>query len=161
MEMHLYVISHGIAQILGEEEWTEETESRLEKLELALEAKVENIVKFCATLGAFTAAAKAEEERISARRRTAEARVAKLKAYMKQCLEQAERTEVIAGTHKVTIQNNPPSVEIETEWLIPPRYNVIIPESFRIDKKAIADALKKGEEVPGAKLVRGTSLRIK
>ncbi len=50
METKLYEITENIAAILGEEDWTDETEQRLERLEMALEKKAENVVKFISEL---------------------------------------------------------------------------------------------------------------
>lgn len=157
----LYEISNEIAAILGEEEWDDQTEAKLDALGLAMEVKAKNILGFCADLAAFADAAKAEENRISARRKAAENRVASLKAYLKSCMEQAGRTEVEAGTHSLKIQANPPAVVVDDETTIPPRFFVIIPETKKLDKKLVAEALKKGEEVKGAHLERGTSLWIR
>ncbi len=161
METKLYEITENIAAILGEEDWTDETEQRLERLEMALEKKAENIVKFIGELESRAAYHKSEEERIAARRKAMEARTVRLKDYLKRNLELAGRTEVEAGTHKIAIQPNPPSVYVDAEQSIPPRFFVIVPQTTRLDKKAVADALKNGEDVPGARLVRGTSLRIR
>jgi hypothetical protein len=76
-------------------------------------------------------------------------------------METVGRTELEAGTHSLKIQQNPPSVVVDNEEAIPPRFFVIIPETKRLDKKLVADALKKGEDVKGAHLERGTSLRIR
>ena len=161
MNTKLYEITEGIANILQAEEWNEETELRVEALGMALEKKTENIVHFCSDLGAFVVAAKAEEQRIAARRKAAENRVVSLKGYMKRCLESADLMEVTAGTHKVKIQVNPPRVVVDDEKSLPAKFFIVIPETTQLDKKLVADALKKGEEVKGAHLERGTSLRIR
>jgi predicted transcriptional regulator len=161
MNTKLYEITEGIANILQAEEWNEETEQQIEVLGMALEKKAENIVHFCSDLGAFVVAAKAEEERIADRRKAVENRVVHLKDYMKRCLESAGLMEVTAGTHKVKIQANPPRVVVSDEKSLPAKFFIVIPETTQLDKKAVAEALKKGEEVKGAHLARGTSLRIR
>lgn len=157
----LYEITEDIADILTEEEWTEDTEKRLESLGLALEKKAENIVGLCTEWEAFVTAAKAEEQRIAGRRKAVENRIGHLKGYLQRCMESAEIMTMDAGTHNLRIQQNPPRVVVDSEESIPPWYFVIIPETMQLDKKAVAEALKKGEEIKGAHLERGTSLRIR
>lgn len=156
----LYEITEDIAAILTEEEWTEETEKRLEGLGMALEKKAENIIGLCTDLESFVTAAKAEEKRIAARRKAVENRVTHIKGYLQRCMESAEIMTLDAGTHSLRIQQNPPRVVVDSEETIPPRFFVIIPEQRQLDKKAIAEALKK-EDIPGAHLEQGTSLRIR
>lgn len=156
----LYEITEDIAAILTEEEWTEETEKRLEGLGMALEKKAENIIGLCTDLESFVTAAKAEEKRIADRRKAVENRVTHIKGYLQRCMESAEIMTLDAGTHSLRIQRNPPRVVVDSEETIPPRFFVIIPEQRQLDKKAIAEALKK-EDIPGAHLEQGTSLRIR
>ena len=161
MLTRMYDIAAEVAEILGEEEWTEETESRLESLGMVIEVKAKNIVGFCADLESFVAAAKAEEGRIEMRRKAAENRINSLKAYVKRCMEMMGREELQAGTHTIKLQKNPPAVVVDDESLIPARFFEIIPATTRLDKKAVAAAIKAGESVDGVHLASGISLRIK
>ena len=161
MLTRMYDIAAEVAEILGEEEWTEETEQRLESLGMALEVKAKGIVGFCADLESFAATARAEEARISSRRKAAENRVDSLKAYLKRCMELSGREELQAGTHVVKLQKNPPAVVVDDESAIPARFFEIIPATTRLDKKAVAAAIKAGETVDGVHLAIGISLRIK
>lgn len=156
----LYEITEDIAAIITEEEWTEDTERRLESLSMALEKKAENIIGLCTEWESFVAAAKAEEQRIAGRRKAVENRIGHLKGYLQRCMESADIMTMEAGTHSLRIQQNPPRVVVDSEETIPPRFFVIIPEQRQLDKKAIAEALKK-EDIPGAHLEQGTSLRIR
>lgn len=156
----LYEISEDIAKILGEEEWSEETEKRLESLGLDMEAKAKNILAFCADLEAFTDKAKAEEKRIAERRKAAENRAKRLKQYIQRCMEMAGRTEIETGTHNIKIQNNPPKAIVDDEEKIPAKYFIVIPATTQLDKAALLKDLKKGE-VKGAHIEAGTHLRIR
>lgn len=161
MELKLYEITEDIRNILLTDEWTDDTENQLAALEMSLEKKAGNIVYICAELEAFVEAAKAEEKRISERRKAAMGRVQRLKEYTKHCMEAAERDEIETGTHKIRLQQNNPKVVVDAEENIPPQFFTIIPATTQLDKKALADALKKGEVIVGAHLERGTSLRIR
>jgi len=59
---------------------------------------------------------------------------------------------------KLVMQNNPESVEITDESIIPDHLCVI---SKRPDKVALKNLLKQGYEVKGSKLVQTQSVRIK
>lgn len=60
---------------------------------------------------------------------------------------------------KVTLKNNPPSVKINDEELIPDKFKKE-KVSITIDKTAIKKAIQDGEDVIGAELVVGKSLVI-
>ena len=161
MNTALYEIAASIQDILACEEWTEEAEAKLEGLSMALEHKVGNIVAFSHNLESFVETCKAEEKRIAERRKAAENRVKSLKDYLLRSMLAAERTTIEIGTKKISVQDNPPSVSVLEEAIIPARFFVTIPEQHQLDKKAVAEAIKKGEEVPGAVLTRGKSLRVR
>lgn len=161
MNIALYEITEDIHEILTTEEWDDATVQRLDSLELALEKKAENIIHFCANLDSFTEAAKAEEKRIAERRKAAENRVSRLKEYVKHCMERADRTTVSAGTHTIKIQKNPPKVVVTDEGAIPPGFFTVIPQTLQLNKTRLAEKLKLGEVIPGAKLEQGTSIRIR
>jgi hypothetical protein len=62
----------------------------------------------------------------------------------------------------ITVRDNPPKVVVTDEQTIPPQFFVAPPPPpAKLDKKAIAAALKGGEQVPGAHLERGQSVQIK
>ena len=60
---------------------------------------------------------------------------------------------------KFTVKNNPPSVKINDEELIPDKFKKE-KVSITIDKTAIKKAIQDGEDVIGAELVVGKSLVI-
>jgi hypothetical protein len=160
MNLTLYTIAEEIRDILTSEEWTEEQCSQLDKLEMQLEAKADNCLMFVDNMDAAIDAHKKEEARLSARRKSMENRRDRIKEYLFNCMEAIDRTEIDLVTRKAVIQKNPPAVVVDDESRIPARYFVTIPESFKLDKKALAAALKLAP-VDGAHLEQGKSLRIK
>ena len=60
---------------------------------------------------------------------------------------------------KVTLKNNPPSVKINDEELIPDKFKKE-KVSITIDKTLIKSAIQLGEEVPGAEIVINKTLLI-
>ena len=159
--MKLYDLAQNYAQLL---EMADDMESdalvdTLEALQGEIEEKAENIAKLIKNLEADAKIIKEEEQRLAERRRAIEAKVDRLKAYLQEQLEVAGLQKVKRPTITVAIQNNPPSVEIADEKLIPSEF--MIPQPAKIDKKAILERLKNGEEIPGAKLVQGRGVRIR
>ncbi|MBV6343129.1 siphovirus Gp157 family protein, partial [Candidatus Magnetobacterium casense] len=62
--------------------------------------------------------------------------------------------------HNITRVANPPKVEITDEKKLHAQYLTLVPEHWVIDKRKVAEDLKKGKVMEGAKLVHGEHLRI-
>lgn len=151
-------ISNFRAMMEDEELDAQVVEDTLESLEDTLEGKVESLSFIYRQMGADAEFYKAEEERLSKKRKVIEARRERLKQYLAEQLEIAGRDEVKTATAKVVFQVNPPSVYIEDEEKIPPLYVRYVRS---VDKKALLQALKNGEAIEGAALHREKSLRVK
>jgi len=159
--MKLYELAQNYAQLL---EMADDMESdalvdTLEALQGEIEEKAENIAKLVKNLEADAKIIKEEEQRLAERRRAIEAKVERLKAYLQEQLEVAGLQKVKRPTITVAIQNNPPSVEIADEKLIPSEF--MIPQPAKIDKKAILERLKNGEEIPGCSIKQTKGVRIR
>jgi len=73
---------------------------------------------------------------------------------------QSSNLEAIRGHHiEMKLRNNPPSVDIYDQSLIPEQF-IEITMTSKIKKNDIKDALKNGCEVPGARLLSRRSLKI-
>jgi replicative superfamily II helicase len=159
--MKLYELAKNYVQLM---EMAEEFDSdalvdTLESLQDAIEDKAENIAKFIKNLEADAKIIKEEEQRLAERRRAIETKVDKLKTYLQEQLEIAGLQKVKCPTITVSIQNNPPSVEVVDETAIPSDF--LIPQPAKIDKKSILERLKNGEEVPGVVLKQTKGVRIR
>lgn len=159
--MKLYDLAKNYAQLM---EMAEEMESdaivdTLEALQDEIEEKVENIAKFIRNLEADAKIIKEEEKRLAERRQSIEKKIERLKQYLQEQLEVAGLQKVKRPMITVAIQNNPPSVEIADEKLIPSEF--MIPQPAKIDKKAILERLKNGEEISGCSLKQTKGVRIK
>lgn len=90
-----------------------------------------------------------------------EKRVEKIKSCVKDALEKLGISKLETSIGTISIANNPASVEVYDESLIPAKY-IVEKITKSPDKKAIKEALKNGENIQGFTLVEGkTSLRIK
>ena len=60
----------------------------------------------------------------------------------------------------LSIANNPPAIDVFDSLQVPQDYMREIPATSAPDKALIKKALNDGYEVPGARLVQGTRLKI-
>ena len=132
----------------------------LEGLSGELEDKAVNVAKFLRNMEAAAQAIKSAEAEMARRRKSLETRVTWMKSYLKGSMEHTGITKIECPYFKLSIQNNPASVNILNEESIPDEYKAQV-INWKIDKTAIKNAIKGGKNVPGATLVNGTRLAIK
>ena len=82
----------------------------------------------------------------------------RLETNIKFAMETMGTTEILGNDVRFKIQNTAPSVVTENEFEIPDEYKSS-KQVVTIDKKKIAEVLKAGGTVPGARLNRGTTIR--
>jgi hypothetical protein len=164
--MRLYEIPHAIRAIEAmieelEGEITPEIESKLNALEGEFSRKAEFIALMVKEATTAAAAIKAEEDRISARRKAHERRAEAFKDYLHRCMASMGVSKITGQLASPAIQrNSAPSVTVD----IAPE---LLPERFRRvlvgpDNRALADAFKAGEALPaGVTAEYGTHLRIR
>jgi seryl-tRNA synthetase len=135
----------------------------LEGLQGDIEDKAINIAKMIKSLDADIAAIKAEEERLSERRKVYENRRESIKEHLEQQLSAVGVEKVKTATMTVSMQNNAPSIKVISEdrfyETIPKMYRIAQP--YKVDKKAVLEAMKNGEMFVGAELQQTKSLRIR
>ena len=147
--------------IEGGGELPAELEEQLDSSGLAFQAKVEGIARWTGDLKGRAKVIKDEITRLQDRMKATQNLEARLKEYVKRCMEQADIKKIEFDTCVVRIQNNPASVEILDEKEIPARFTTIVPETTKTDRAAVLKALKAGEDVAGARLINDKSnLRI-
>jgi transcriptional regulator of heat shock response len=157
----LYEISQNYSQLLDMADVLDEQtfQDTLQAIEEVLEDKVENIGKFVRCLDADIEAIKTEEKRLAEKRKALENKVTSVKEYVQHEMEVAGLNKVKRPTVTVSIQANPPSVDVMDESLIPSIY--MVPQPSKIDKRAILTALKEGEFIPGAAIKQTVGVRFK
>ncbi len=132
----------------------------LEGIEGQLQEKAVNVAKFMQNLDAAAKAIKEAEQQMAKRRKAIENRARWIKDYLKQNMEAAGITKIESPWFSLSIQKNPPSVEVLDESALPEDYKTEV-VTVKIDKAAIKEALKEGEDVPGAVLKQGTRLAVR
>lgn len=162
MTFKLYELKESYQRLLEyiteSEEPIENFSDTLEAIEDAMDEKLNAVAVIYKTTLAHAEALKQEEARLRKRRQAYENNADRLKAYAQDALEATGRTKVIGSNFTLRIQNNPPSVQILDDKAIPAQY--LIENMPSIDKKGIAEDLKKGIHVEGAELKKTKSIRI-
>ena len=139
-----------------------------EVIEDTLEAESGDLVEKLTNIGfvirnidAEVAAMKDAEEKIAARRKSKENRIARLKAYALANMLATGKTKIESPYFVISLRNNPESVVIDAESQIPQDYMREIPARFEVDKQLVKQAIKDGYEGPGCHLTCTQSLQIK
>jgi hypothetical protein len=135
-------------------------EDTLECIEASIEEKSSNIAAFDASLAADEEYLDAEIKRLQQRKKTVSNKRESIKNYLFAQLEAAGIEKVKTPLFTISIVNNPPAVQIVDDKSLPSKFLTIIPAQYQPMKKEIAEAIKSGEEVPGAVLTQGRRLKI-
>ena len=130
----------------------------LDELEGELTVKAENIVRYMRNLSAEADALKAEEAALYKKRKAAENKAERLKAYLAAQMTLCGLKELKAGLFKLRFQPTTPAISIIDEGAIPEKFWIVKRE---VSKSSIKDAIKAGEEVPGIEIQRGEALVIR
>jgi len=99
-------------------------------------------------------------KRLAQRRERAEARADRIRAAIADAMAQTDLRKLKLPQATLTIKATPPKAIITDELDIPTKY--LIEQPPKLDKRAVLEALKAGEQVPGAQLSNGgASLQIR
>ena len=134
----------------------------LEGMSGDLEAKATNVAMFVRNLDSLADNIKAAEATMTARRKAIEARAEHVREYLLNNMLACQISKIESPYFTLAIRSNPPKVVIDDPEMVPDEYwrQPAIP-SPELDKKAIAAALKAGDNVPGCRTEQGQSLSIK
>lgn len=132
----------------------------LNSIEGNIESKVDGICHIIRKYNKEAEFLKEESDRLVAKRKTIENKVASLKRYMEDCLRALDKKSVKTTLNSVNIQNNPPSINIVDEKTIPDTYKTVETVT-KINKKQLIADIKSGAVIEGAELNITSSLRIR
>lgn len=128
----------------------------------ALETKAANVVMVARSLEALAGAIKAEEEAMAARRKALEKRAGWLREYVLMNMQACGMQKIEAPQFRIAVRANPEGVDVFDVAQVPAQFlKAPEPPLPVIDKTAIKRALQEGQDVPGARLVRGHRLEVK
>lgn len=163
--MKLYELSNNYIQVLelleqADEETKGSLQDTLDSIDDAIEIKVENTLKLVKNLEAESKALKEESKRLADRAGAQANKAKNLKEYVKQQLEFAGLDKLKTNLFSASLRENPEKVLVKNEKAIPKVFKVKQPD--KIDLNAIKQAIKDGQTVRGAELVReGKSITIR
>lgn len=166
MNLSLYVLAdeykQAAAQLADLDMPDEVVADTLESLQFPIEQKATNVAMFVRNLEATAEAIKAAEVEIAKRRKALESRAANVREYLKVNMLRTGITKIECPLFKISVRDNPASVRVIDESVIPSQFmRQPDPPPPSPDKKAIGEALKSGDDVPGCVLERGNRLEIK
>lgn len=135
----------------------------LEAESTELEAKIADYGFVIKNLEAFSDAIKAEEVRLQARRKAQEAKVEHIKQWLLTNMQACGISKIEHPMFTISVKANPAKVIVDNNGQIPNEYfkEVVVPPTWQLEKKAIADAIKAGKEVAGVHLETGFRIEIK
>lgn len=157
--MNLYDLTQSQLQLLQMIEDGIDVLDTLEANKEAIEDKLEGYAKIIKMMEGNISVIKAEEQRLQKKRSVYENGVERLEKAVYQSMIDTGNRKVEGKLFKFSIANNPASVEVLDDSLIPKGY--FVQPAPTLDKNAIKEELKLGHEVPGVQLKVGESLRIK
>lgn len=151
----------NIQDLINDDETDTETlEKALDEVKDNIENKAENIAKLVRYIEGDIETLKAEEKRLANRRKALENKKNGIKNYLEFQLKALKIDKVKTPLFTVSIQNNPPSVNILDEELIPEEFKKVSIVTS-IDRKELLTVLKEGREIDGAEIKQTKSLRIR
>jgi len=134
----------------------------LEGLAGDIEVKATNTAQMVRNIETLAEQIKAAEKAMAERRKALESRADWLRSYLLDNMAAAGISKVESPWFSLTVRQNPPSVALDDVSLIPTDYwRVLPPPPPVIDRVAIRAAIEAGQDVPGARVVRGQRLEIK
>ena len=134
----------------------------LEGMQGELQDKLRAVIAYALGMGADAEAQAAAAKRMADRAKATAARADGLLDYARTMMQATGVGEVATDEWAAKLAKKPPSVNVIDAALIPPAYmRQPEPPPPQPDKKAIAEALKTGAQVPGCELVQGFRLAIK
>ena len=131
----------------------------LESIDEDIELKADNYARVLVELEGQINTLKAEENRLSDKRKAIENNVKRMKQNLEESMRLTGKTKFKTDFFSFNIQKNPISVNVIDESLIDENYFVEQPK--KLDKKQLKEDLKMGANILGAELVQTEGLRIK
>ena len=131
----------------------------LEAIQGDIEEKADGYAKVIKELSADTDKITAEIKRLTVRKNTIQNNIAYMKQSLTSAMTVTGNTKFRTDLFSFNIQKNPPALVVDDEKAIPQEY--LIPQEPKVDKKAIIDFLKGGNDVPYAHIEQSEGVRIR
>ena len=160
--MNLYEITRDaleLASLLETEELTPELESALVINQEQLQAKAGNYAKVIANIQSDADAIETEIKRLKAMKESKERAITRLKDAVRDAMIVSAIDKIESPLFKLALRRSE-AVEVDMVEALPNAYQNV-KNVVTADKVAIKEAIKRGENVYGARLVENFNLQIK
>ncbi|EBI2282149.1 siphovirus Gp157 family protein [Listeria monocytogenes] len=156
----LYSIQGKYQQLLNlaEQLDPELLKDTLESIDDELETKAENVAFVIKELEGQSLILEKETKRLAERKNTINNNVKRLKQSLFDAMITANKQKIKTNLFTLDIRKNPPSLIVEDESKL---LNYLIEQPKKLDKTKLGDDLKKGIDVPGAKIIQTERLQIR
>jgi len=144
------------SMVMNGEATEEHLADTMEMIEGEFQEKAVNVGRFMLSLAPSVEAIDNEIKRLQARKKSIQSKESWLKDYLRSNMEAAEITVIEHDLFTIKKNKGRESVVVDDLDKLPDDY-VTVKTDVAADKKAIMKAHKAGEEVPGARVVRGQS----
>lgn len=150
----------NVLDLIEEGATPEEMEPVLKNIEDEIDKKADGYATVIKRLEANAKMLADEEKRLYSKRKAFEGNIDRLKRNLEESMVLQGKKKFKTDKFSYGIQKNPMSVRVLDESKISENYKEVV-ETIKIDKKAIIDAYKAGEEINGAEVIQTESLRIR
>lgn len=145
--------------LIAEQEDEQILKDTLASINDAIEDKADGYVAVIKTLEGDNKAIDEEIKRLRQRKTSNQNGVKRLKESLQEVMEQTGKEKFKTALNSYSIANNPPSLDITDESLIPKQY--YIEQQPKLDKKELLKVVKDGLEIKGVELKQSRSLRVR
>ena len=152
-----------LTQLATEEDVDPQTlADTLEGLTGDFQDKAKSVAMFIGNLEADAEAITAAAKAMTARAKRLQNRAEAVRTYLRVNMEACNFTKISCPWFTVSLRKNPPRVDVYDEPTVPDTYRVWPePPPPVLDKRALLDALKAGEDVPGVRLAQDNRVEIR
>lgn len=148
-----------VYDLISEQEDEQILKDTLASINDAIEDKADGYVAVIKTLEGDNKVIDEEIKRLRQRKTSNQNGVKRLKESLQEVMEQTGKEKFKTALNSYSIANNPPSLDITDESLIPKQY--YIEQQPKLDKKELLKVVKDGLEIKGVELKQSRSLRVR
>lgn len=158
MNITLYKATHDLRELLDQVDLeTGELPEGLEKAQIDFHGKAEAVIAYILETEAEVKLLRARANAICDLADLKDGKAFRLREYLLNSMQAIGVQKIVSDDQTYGADlflDRDKSIEVLDDEALPNDYKRLIPESYKADKKAIKEAIERGEEVPGARLVK-------
>lgn len=148
-----------VYNLIAEQEDEQILKDTLASINDAIEDKADGYVAVIRTLESDNKAIDEEVKRLRQRKTSNQNGVKRLKESLQEVMEKTGKVKFKTALNSYSIANNPSSIEVTNESLIPKSYWIV--QAPKLNKKEMLADIKNGIEIKGAEVIQTRSLRVR